>query len=294
MKSKMGWRIVIVDSSCKISYKNGYVVLKKERDSMMHISEIDVLVVATVQVTFTCVALNELIKHKVKVIFCDEKHNPLCEAIGYYGAHNCSKRIKNQIAWEEIVKKKVFKHIVKQKIFNQAKVLKILGHESQSQMLCEYCAEVMDGDITNREGHAAKVYFNVLFGEGFSRTSCNSINAALDYGYTILLSYINREIVSNGCLTQIGIGHCNEFNEFNLSCDFIEPFRQIVDLFVARNLPPNPLNKEYKYQLIGLLSQKIMFYEKETFLSNAISQSVKSIIDALDRKDLLNIKLYEL
>ena len=290
----MSWRTVIVDSTCKLSYKNGYIVLKKERDSMIHISEIDILVVATTQVTFTCVALNELIKNKVKVIFCDEKHNPLCETVRYYGSHNCSKRIKNQIAWDDAFKKKVFKRIVEQKIRNQAKVLKTFGFDVQNQMLCEYSSFVEDGDTTNREGHAAKVYFNTLFGDDFARSSPSAINSALDYGYTILLSYINREVVSNGCLTQLGVGHCNEFNEFNLSCDLIEPFRQEVDLYVVRNLPPNPLSKEYKYELIGILSKKVQFYGKETFLSNAITTSVKSVLDALDKRDLSAIKLYEL
>ena len=290
----MSWRTVIVDSTCKLSYKNGYIVLKKERDSMIHISEIDVLVIATTQVTFTCVALNELIKNKVKIIFCDEKHNPLCETVRYYGSHNCAKRIKNQVAWDDAFKKKIFKSIVEQKISNQAKVLKTFGFDVQYQMLCDYRYCVEDGDITNREGHAAKVYFNALFGDDFTRTGSNAINSALDYGYTILLSYINREVVSNGCLTQLGVGHCNEFNEFNLSCDLIEPFRQEVDLYVVRNLPPTPLSKEYKYALIGLLSKKVQFYGKETFLSNAITTSVKSVLDALDKRDLSIIKLYEL
>ena len=289
----MGWRTVIVDSACKLSYKKGYVVLKKEHDSMVHISEIDVLIVATTQVTITCMALNELTKNKVKIIFCDEKHNPLCETVSYYGAHNCSKRIRTQITWEKDFKAKVFKYIVIQKIKNQAKVLKGLGCEIQHRMLNEYASCVEDGDVTNREGHAAKVYFNALFGEDFTRSGCNPINAALDYGYTILLSYINREVVSNGCLTQLGVGHCNEFNQFNLSSDLIEPFRQIVDLFVIQHVPPSPLTKEYKYQLIGLLSQKVQFYGKETYLSNAITISVKSVIDALDKQDLSIIKLYE-
>ena len=73
----MGWRTIVVDSRCKIAYKNGYIVLKKEQDAMVHLSEIDILVIATTQASFTCVALNELIKSKVKVIFCDEKYKKI-------------------------------------------------------------------------------------------------------------------------------------------------------------------------------------------------------------------------
>ena len=289
----MGWRTVIVDSACKVAYKNGYIILKKENDSMVHISEIDVLVLATTQVTFTCVALNELLKEKVKVIFCDEKHNPLCEATSFYGAHNTSKKLQNQIKWSSNIKEQVIKEIIKQKIINQASVLKKYNRIEENKMLISYSNEVVNGDKTNREGHSAKVYFNALFGTGFSRVSANEINSALDYGYTILLSYINREVVLNGCVTQLGIKHCNEFNEFNLSCDLIEPFRVIVDDYVLSNKPPFPLDKNYKYQLIGLLSSKINYNGQSVYLSNAISHSVKSVIDALDTNDVKKVKLYE-
>lgn len=78
-------------------------------------------------------------------------------------------------------------------------------------MLQEYIREIQFGDATNREGHAAKVYFNALFGKEFSRTNDVPINAALNYGYGIILSLANREIVSNGYITQIGLFHDNMF-----------------------------------------------------------------------------------
>ena len=73
--------------------------------------------------------------------------------------------------------------------------------------------------ISQTEGHAAKVYFNALFGRGFTRSEENSINAALNYGYSLILSSVAREIVANGYITQIGIFHDNMFNQFNLASD---------------------------------------------------------------------------
>ena len=92
-------------------------------------------------------------------------------------------------------------------------------------MLAKYAAEVQPGDVTNREGHAAKVYFNALFGLSFKRGDKTFLNGALNYGYAVILSAFNREIVANGMNTQLGIAHKNEFNAFNLSCDLMEPFR---------------------------------------------------------------------
>ena len=50
-----------------------------------------------------------------------------------------------------------------------------------------------------------KYTFNALFGKDFTRNDDNPINAALNYGYSLILSTINREIVANGYLTQLGI-----------------------------------------------------------------------------------------
>ena len=51
-------------------------------------------------------------------------------------------------------------------------------------------------DSTNREGHAAKVYFNALFGMSFTRSADTPVNAALNYGYSIILSAFNREVAA--------------------------------------------------------------------------------------------------
>lgn len=51
-------------------------------------------------------------------------------------------------------------------------------------MLNEYIGKVELADASNREGHAAKVYFNALFGMDFTRSADIPVNAALNYGYT--------------------------------------------------------------------------------------------------------------
>lgn len=85
----------------------------------------------------------------------------------------------------------------------------------------------------------------------FTRTEDNIINAALNYGYTIILSAFTREIVANGYLTQLGIFHDNMFNQFNLASDFMEPFRVLVDREVFR-LNLTKFEHEEKMQLVVL------------------------------------------
>ena len=74
----------------------------------------------------------------------------------------------------------------------------------EADLLYQYINEIEFGDVTNREGHAAKVYFNALFGMDFTRSAENVTNAALNYGYSLLLSTFNRCVVANGYITQLG------------------------------------------------------------------------------------------
>lgn len=193
----MGWRTVVVNKNCKLSYKNDYLVIRSETLQMIHLSEINLIIVENGMVSITSYLINELINNKIKLIFCDEKHNPAGEVMSYYGAFNTSKKILKQTNWKEERKDLIWQQIIKNKIHNQAMVLKELKIENYEKLL-EFETQVLPGDKTNREGHAAKVYFNLLFGRKFIRGENDNINSSLDYGYAIILSTMNKEIVSKG------------------------------------------------------------------------------------------------
>lgn len=88
---------------------------------------------------------------------------PSSELIPYYGSHDTSMKVRKQIAWSEDIKKSVWTEIVTEKIRKQAENLE-RWDRTEAQMLYEYITQIEFGDATNREGHAAKVYFNALFG----------------------------------------------------------------------------------------------------------------------------------
>lgn len=286
-----GWRQVVVDSVCKLSYSNDYLMVRGEKTVTIHLSEISTVIVANNMVVITAMLLNELSKWKIKVVFCDETHNPYGEIAMYYGHSSSSKRVAEQILWSESVKAEISTLIIGQKIVNQAKLLCKLGLLEQSEMLQGYFAELQLGDKTNREGHAAKVYFNAIFGKEFSRGNENFINAALNYGYSIILSCVNREVVAYGYLTQVGIKHCNEYNHFNLSCDIVEPFRIVVDDFVCQNAG-RQFDSEYKHDLVNLLNKKVIL-DKEYCLCNAVGVVVQSVIKALNENAKGELLLFE-
>lgn len=288
----MGWRTIVVNKNCKLSYKNDYLIIRSENLQMIHLSEINIIIIENGMVSITSYLINELINNKIKLVFCDEKHNPSGELMPYYGSFNTSKKILKQTKWKEKRKDLVWQQIVKNKIHNQAMILKELKIENYEKLL-EYEMQVLPGDKTNREGHAAKVYFNLLFGREFIRGESDNINSSLDYGYAIILSTMNKEIVSKGYITQLGINHKSEFNQFNLACDLMEPFRPLVDKIVYENNSLE-LNKNQKYKLIDVLNNKIEIGHKEQYVGNAIPIYIQSVFDALESEKESKILNYEI
>lgn len=287
----MGWRCVVIDSPCKLSVSNNYLIVRNDDVRKIHLSEVYCLMIACPAVNITGIALYELTRNKIKVIFCDEKRDPYGELIGYYGSHNCAKQLRKQLGWSGAAMGFVGTEIVTQKIRNQAAMLRKYGFDERASMLDGYAAEVVRGDTANREGHAAKVYFNTLFGMSFTREKDCNVNSALNYGYAVLLSCINREVVACGRLTQLGLTHRNEFNEFNLSCDLIEPFRVLVDEDVFLNRD-KPFGKERKFELVGLLNKRVV-YGKEFCLNDAVGSYVRNVFDCLDSDGQNGLALYE-
>lgn len=137
-------------------------------------------------------------------------------------------------------------------------------------------------DPTNREGHAARIYFNTLFGNDFNREQSNDINAGLDYGYSLLLSMFAREIVATGCVTQLGLKHSNQFNPFNFASDIMEPFRPLVDRIVYENRESD--FSKIKAKLFQIFIHNYEYSGKEMFLTNIVSDYTKKVVRALNNK----------
>lgn len=286
----MSWRTVVISNNAKLDYQIGYMVVRGEKTTKIHLNEIGMLIVESTAVSMTSYLLSELMKNKIKVVFCDEKRNPCSELVSYYGSHDTSSKIRKQIEWTKDDKDHIWTEIVSEKIKQQALMLQRYQKE-EANMLFEYMEEVEFGDITNREGHAAKVYFNALFGKKFTRTDENPINAALNYGYGIILSIFNREIVSSGYLTQIGLFHDNMFNQFNLSSDLMEPFRPLVDQLVVE-LKPEKFETEEKRKMLELLNKEVEMCGKMEVVTNAIKIYCRSVFDALNDRDISLIRFY--
>lgn len=286
----MSWRIVVISRRAKLDYQLGYMVVRSEEITKIHLGEISTVLIESTAVSLTACLLSELTKKKIKVIFCDEKRNPSSELVSYYGSHDTSNKVRCQIKWLPETKEAVWTEIVSEKIRKQRELLEYLGKE-ESELLSSYIREIQWNDETNREGHAAKVYFNALFGMSFTRTADTLENAALNYGYAIILSAFTREITANGYITQLGLFHDNMFNQFNLASDLMEPFRILVDKKVAA-MKLEEFTHQEKMEIVNLLNQEVRIDGKIQYVNNAVKIYCKSVFDALNDNDSSLIRFY--
>ena len=280
----MGFRNVLIESPCKCTYQGGYLVVRKE-DAVVkvHLSEISSITLQSTQSFVSAYLMSELAKAKISLVISDEKANPVGQYLPLYGAHNVSKRIAEQVGWTEPSKKRVWQRVTKDKISHQARLLELRDRPEAAAQLVTMAFEVRSGDTTNREGAAARLYFPALFGAGFSRDIDCSVNAALNYGYAVILSAVSREIVARGYLTASGICHRNEYNQFNLSCDLMEPFRPIVDRVVFDNVDAD-FTKTDKRLLVDVLNHTVSYRDGSYKVSSVISFYVQDCLSVLARR----------
>ena len=288
----MSWRTIVISKRAKLDLQLGYMVVRSEEVTKIVLSEISTILIESTAVSLTTGLLAELSKRKIKVIFCDEKRNPSSELVSYYGSHDTSNKVRKQIAWKQKTKEAVWTEIVTEKIRKQKEILEILGKE-ESEILSSYIKEITWNDGTNREGHAAKVYFNALFGLDFTRTEDNYINAGLNYGYSIILSAFTREIVANGYITQLGLFHDNMFNQFNLASDLMEPFRVLIDQKVLQ-MKLIDFEHSEKMQLVDILNQEVLIDGKKQYVNNAIKIYCKCVFDELNDDDSSLMRFYRI
>lgn len=291
----MGWKTVIIGSECKVSLStNRMKITIGEEFQSLPLCDVDTVIFSHNRVVITIPLLSQLIENNINVIICDERNDP----IGIFQAFNSHslvfKRLNNQIEWKITRKKKLWKIIVENKIQSEIEVLKLLSkNQKEIEQLETYKDSVYNDDQTNREAVAAKYYFACLFGAQFTRDDEDFVyNYALNYGYKIIASYISKCIASRGLLTQLGIHHIGEANPFNLTYDFIETFRSIIDVWVVCNVN-DKFDTFLKKEVIEILNYKVYIDNKWMRLCDGIEDIIDSYIGFLEEKrnDVLRINL---
>lgn len=282
------------DSKLKLELENVLVEVNGE-EGIHPVKEIECILIDNQQTSITTRLLEKLAEYNVPLIITDKKHMPC----GYYypisNHARVSKVLKKQIEFNN-EKTLLWEEILKSKIENQAKCIEILfGDLKVKNEIKNMILQIKNEDISNREGHAAKIYFNRLMECSFSRGNEDIIlNSALNYGYAIIRSLVAKYAISYGLNCQLGLHHKSEYNDFNLVDDLMEPFRPIVDLFCYKLMK----NEEYflyhhKQTIIKIIYNKMFYNEQNKEIGNVISEYVMQIARYITEEDKKNRKEIE-
>lgn len=293
----MAFRTVFVKNSEKLSLKLDNLVVHKEGQELyIPLIDIENIILEGDYTTITTRILAKLAFYNIDVVVCDNKYLPCGIYLGLGQYHRSAKRNAWQSQWNTFLKQNAWTEVVTQKIQNQISVAIDLEVEDERiKTMQEMSENILLGDASNREGHVAKMYFNSIFGMGFTRDDDTFPNACLNYGYSVIRAQVARHVVALGLIPSLGIFHKNEYNAFNLVDDLMEPFRPLLDWYVYTNIlnsEPEYLCYDKRIQIIDFLNQRIYIKNKKTYINNAIADYINSFILSMEQNNfnhLLNI-----
>ena len=297
----MEFRSVFISNPAQLSVRRGQLVIRQEQEVSIPMEDISSLLLESRAVSVTAAALQELTSHGVTVFLCDAAHLPAAIVLPMNRHSRQLKLLKGQISMTRPTQKRIWQAVVAAKIANQARCLSLLGHPEGSELRF-LSSQVRSGDPDNLEATAAAQYFPSLFGTGFTRGEECRINAALNYGYAILRGAVARNLVIRGLEPCLGIFHHNELNQFNLADDLMEPYRPLVDLYVASQVPDDdgPLTPEIKQQLFHLTNYLIEQNGKQFRsitaigrMADSFSRIVQGEAGAMELPVLLRLRPYQ-
>lgn len=280
----MSWRSILITRPTRLHREHFSLAIEQDETVFVPFSDIAVIVLDHPQVTMTHPVLTACGEYGIGLFSTDATHTPNGVFLPF-GTHSRATRVMRlQLNVTLPTKKRIWAQIVKAKIHNQAISLTLSGREG-AERLVKLVSAVKSGDSDNLEARAARWYFSRLFGDAFSRMNETPINSCLNYGYSILRGAIARQLVLHGLHPPMGVFHDNEQNAFNLADDLIEPFRPIVDLFVAKHLPSIQATQVIpKASLVRLLHVDMNMPEGKMAVATAIEYVVESLVRIFDGK----------
>lgn len=252
------------------------------------IEDVGVVIVENQMVHFTVPLLNALADNNVAVIFCNAQCMPNTMLMPLESNAIQQEVYRFQIEASLPTKKRIWKEIIEYKIRNQATLLDMLGRDGN--ILKPYYMNVLSGDSDNREGLAAKIYWQQMYGRPFNRDrNGEAPNSLLNYGYAILRAAVARALLGSGLFPAFGMFHRNRYNAFPLADDVMEPYRPFVDYTVYRIFERSPeacLDKETKQSLVRVLFADVKMKNQIRPLQVALSMTTASLVRALkDKKE---------
>jgi len=288
----MAWRVVTIENPARLSLKDNKIVIKQDDEIALPLEDIDSLIIDNREIILTANILSALAKFGINTLICDEKHLPATIILPHGQASRGSKNARQQLAMGEALRKQLWRKNIMQKIKNQAVVLRKNNFEIEADKLDKLASTVRSGDVGNNEATAARLYFDTLLGDATRRKPMWH-NSALNYGYAIVRGSLARAIAARGLITEIGINHHSELNQYNLVDDLIESFRPLVDEYILTKVAPChigdeqdfSLNKIDRHNIIDIMNQYGTMVDKRYTIKHLTGMVVESLMNSISNDD---------
>lgn len=273
---------IMIEKKAFLSINNTQLQIKHAADDIIiPMEDITVVLLDNREITITKEVFVWALKNNVTILFTDEKHQPQSTMLPFHGNVLQTQVLPYQSGMTATFKNKLWKMIVKAKITNQNAVLEKQGIVSNK--FKGFISKVELGDKTNVEAQAARMYFSLLFGEGFTREQDgkDAINIYLNYTYAIIRGMIARSICATGLHPSFGIWHSNKYDPMPLANDLMEPIRPIVDAYIKdyirkKDLKKLTFEKSDREYLIKIINEVCLVVDKATILDRAIPIYISS------------------
>lgn len=279
-------RTAVFSNPGKLTSKDCQLVWdgKDGKHATIPIEDLGFVVIESKLIELSANLLQQLSANNVVVIICDDTHTPTAQLLPF-AAHSTTQEITEaQLSASEAVNKRIWRQICRAKILNQAKLLQNLKHKKEAEQLKELAVSVKNGDPTNCEAQAARIYFQVLAPSPEFKRDPDGVwpNAALNYGYALLRAATARALISSGLICIRGVHHHNRYNAFCLADDIMEPYRPFVDQAVLSGIFPfdgqiTKLIPVLKRNLLSVLSCDVEILGKKSPLMVALSYTTSSL-----------------
>jgi CRISPR-associated protein Cas1 len=268
----------MISRPAKLRREHFSLAIEQEQTAFVPFEDIAVIVLNHREIALTHPVLSACAEYGIGLYATGSNHQPSGIFLPFLSHSRTTRLMRKQLDIARPMAKQAWASIVRRKIENQSACLRFCAKKGVDRM-DSYARRVRSGDPENLEGQAAAFYFTQLFGHGFHRAEERWANAALDYGYAVLRGAIARGLVAHGLHPPIGLFHASEQNAFNLADDLIEPFRPLVDLYVAKHpaSTEGDLAPQDKAALVALLNVDVGMLQGKMSALSAIEYAVESL-----------------
>lgn len=265
-----------------LTVERGFLCVAERQTEVarLPLDDIAAILITTPGASFSTNLAESLAERGTPLVICGRNFRPTAMLWPLEQHHEQAGRFQSQIGLSKPRKKNIWQQIVRAKILNQYSMLTSLG--MSLPILKRLAKEVKAGDSNNIEAQAARYYWPTLFGSAFRRdVDMEGINSQLNYGYAVVRAMVARAVCAAGLHPSFGIFHSNPKNTFQLVDDLMEPFRPIVDYYVAGLDGEEEVSPAVKKRLASVTEHECEMGDERCILAQAVHRYMRSYVEVV-------------